>query len=191
MDGKNTNKYTYLLNFHISVWIWPNHIVSLIFLILFTFVYKVAWVWTQIVPIFKIKTTNRRLQAKDFLKDLSKSDAPITMRMDEETGVEGEKIKAFKRFNFLSWNPLDSSVILEKIEKKKIVRTEEEIKKMSTKQYLDELVVPVLNKAMLLANKEVNSKRIFIKDTPIFNQKYLWKASEYFLNKSLCRETFE
>lgn len=43
---------------------------------------------------------------------------------------------------------------LEAIEKKKVVRTEEEIKKMTTKQYLDEMIVPVLNKAMLKVNKE-------------------------------------
>ena len=37
---------------------------------------------------------------------------------------------------------------------KKIVRTEEEVKKMGTKQYLDELVIPILNKGLLAVNKE-------------------------------------
>ena len=37
---------------------------------------------------------------------------------------------------------------------KKIVRTEEEVKKMGTKQYLDELVIPTLNKGLLAVNKE-------------------------------------
>lgn len=50
----------------------------------------------------------------------------------------------------------DNGVTLEAVkEKKVIIRTEEEVKKMATKQYLDEMVVPILNKALLKINKEV------------------------------------
>ena len=41
------------------------------------------------------------------------------------------------------------------MKKEKIIRTAEEVKKMTTSQYLDELVVPILNKAMIKVNKEV------------------------------------
>ena len=50
--------------------------------------------------------------------------------------------------------PDDSGVTLESIERKRIVRSEQEIKTMSTKQYLDEMVVPYLNKALLKVNKD-------------------------------------
>ena len=59
---------------------------------------------------------------------------------------------------FIGYIFTDSGVILEKVGRNKnIVRTEEEIKKMTTKEYLDELVVPVLNKALLKVNKEVST----------------------------------
>jgi hypothetical protein len=40
-------------------------------------------------------------------------------------------------------------------EKPKIVRTDEEIKAMNTKQYLDEMVVPTLVKGLSFLNKTV------------------------------------
>ena len=43
----------------------------------------------------------------------------------------------------------------ETLKEKKIVRTAEEVKKMTATQYLDELVVPILNKALITVNKEV------------------------------------
>jgi len=42
----------------------------------------------------------------------------------------------------------------ETLKEKKIVRTAEEVKKMTATQYLDELVVPILNKALITVNKE-------------------------------------
>merc|ERR1711890_90286 len=49
----------------------------------------------------------------------------------------------------------DNGVTLEAVKERKMtIRTEEEVKKMATKQYLDEMVVPTLNKALLLVNKE-------------------------------------
>ena len=42
------------------------------------------------------------------------------------------------------------------MKEKKIVRTAEEVKKMTATQYLDELVVPILNKALITVNKEVS-----------------------------------
>ena len=44
----------------------------------------------------------------------------------------------------------------ETMKEKKIVRTAEEVKKMTATQYLDELVVPILNKALITVNKEVS-----------------------------------
>ena len=41
------------------------------------------------------------------------------------------------------------------LKEKKIVRTAEEVRKMTATQYLDELVVPILNKALITVNKEV------------------------------------
>ena len=48
----------------------------------------------------------------------------------------------------------DSGVTVGSVERKRIVRSEQEIKTMPTKQYLDEMVVPILNKALLKVNKD-------------------------------------
>jgi hypothetical protein len=49
----------------------------------------------------------------------------------------------------------ESAVTFASVEKKKVNRTEQEIKTMPTKQFLDEMVVPILNKALLKVNKDV------------------------------------
>ena len=49
------------------------------------------------------------------------------------------------------------SSLFASVEKKKVHRSDQEIKTMPTKQFLDEMVVPILNKALLKVNKEVRS----------------------------------
>ena len=45
----------------------------------------------------------------------------------------------------------------QEVKEKKIIRTEKEVREMGTKQYLDELVIPVLNKGLLEVNKSVRN----------------------------------
>ena len=59
----------------------------------------------------------------------------------------GEEISAFKS----NENSRDG----QEVKEKRRVRTLDEVSNMSTKQYLDELVIPVLNKGLLAVNKEV------------------------------------
>ena len=49
------------------------------------------------------------------------------------------------------------SSLFASVEKKKVHRSDQEIKTMPTKQFLDEMVVPILNKALLKVNKEVRN----------------------------------
>ena len=44
--------------------------------------------------------------------------------------------------------------------KKKVVRTDEEVKAMSAKEYMDEMIVPNLMKALSAVNKTVSQKPI-------------------------------
>ena len=60
----------------------------------------------------------------------------------------------------------ESAVSFASVEKKKVHRSEQEIKTMPTKQFLDEMVVPILNKALLKLNKDVRIVYLYI-----FNQK--------------------
>jgi len=52
------------------------------------------------------------------------------------------------------------SSLFASVEKKKVHRSDQEIKTMPTKQFLDEMVVPILNKALLKVNKERPSNPI-------------------------------
>ena len=45
----------------------------------------------------------------------------------------------------------------QEVKEKKIIRTEKEVREMGTKQYLDEMVIPVLNKGLLEVNKSVGN----------------------------------
>jgi len=58
----------------------------------------------------------------------------------------GEEMNAFKS----NENSRDGHEVKEK----RKVRTLDEVSNMSTKQYLDEMVIPVLNKGLLAVNKE-------------------------------------
>ena len=57
-----------------------------------------------------------------------------------------------QRFKYLCLEPMSNT---DTLKEKKIVRTAEEVRKMTATQYLDELVVPILNKALITVNKEV------------------------------------
>ena len=62
------------------------------------------------------------------------------------------------------------SSLFASVEKKKVHRSDQEIKTMPTKQFLDEMVVPILNKALLKVNKEVRSLLVYFQLERLFNK---------------------
>ncbi len=81
------------------------------------------------------------------------------MGIEEDASLkEGKPLQVFWDGNIsckvFSLYVENSGVKLEGIPKR-VARTEEEIKNMNARQYLDEMIVPVLNKALLKVNKEV------------------------------------
>ena len=67
--------------------------------------------------------------------------------------------KFYSLFLFLDESAVSS--LFASVEKKKVHRSDQEIKTMPTKQFLDEMVVPILNKALLKVNKEVRSLFVY------------------------------
>ena len=81
----------------------------------------------------------------------------------------GEEINAFKS----NENSRDG----QEVKEKRKVRTLDEVSNMSTKQYLDEMVIPVLNKGLLAVNKEVRTYQSLFSIRYIV-QKYHRKTKE-------------
>merc|ERR1712004_180441 len=74
-----------------------------------------------------------KIKLTDFLEFIAK------MGVGEETSISKDA------------EPMSNT---DTLKEKKIVRTAEEVRKMTATQYLDELVVPILNKALITVNKE-------------------------------------
>ena len=72
--------------------------------------------------------------------------------------------------SFLFLDESAVSSLFASVEKKKVHRSDQEIKTMPTKQFLDEMVVPILNKALLKVNKEVRSLFVYFQLKKLFSK---------------------
>ena len=84
-----------------------------------------------------------------------------------------------QRFKYLCLEPMSNT---DSLKEKKIVRTAEEVRKMTATQYLDELVVPILNKALITVNKEVRffSRQIKVNNCQTMQNRCIFTTSFFF-----------